>query len=237
MLLAAILASLMPPLAQCQRTTTSNDFGWYVFNGDHRFTDSWGAHTEFQWRRRHIVTDPQQMLLRLGANYHAGKRTMLTVGYALVESYSGGHYFPEQRLYEQVQLSDSIGRLAITHRYRLEQRWDEFPGTSQYLYFNRVHYMLRGTLPLKGHALDPREPYISAYDTIYIGFGNNVPNIFDQNRLYAGLGYKLNREASLEAGYLYQISEQRNQSAFQHNHIVQIGFSYNFDFREPLRRH
>ncbi len=232
LILLAATAGLCSPLsALAQHVSDSSDNGWYTFNGDHRLSDQWGAHTEFQSRRHNIITDPQQLLVRVGANYYAGKRAMVTVGYGLIESYSAGRYFPEQRLYEQVQLRDHLGRVELTHRYRLEQRWDELAGTSNYLYLNRMRYMLRGTVPLQGPTLESRELYFSAYEEIFIGFGNNVPNIFDQNRAYAGLGYKLSKEASIEAGYMYQITQQRNRTVFQHNHTLVIGCSYNFDFR------
>jgi opacity protein-like surface antigen len=236
-LLAGIAALCSPASAHAQRRTDVNANGWYTFNGDHRLSDSWGAHTEFQWRRHNIITDPQQLIMRLGANYYAGKQVMFTTGYGLIESYSGGQYFPEQRLYEQVQLSEPMGRLVLTHRYRLEQRWDKLAGTSSYLYLNRMRYMLRGTVPLKGRTVQPREPYFSAYDEIFVGFGNNVPNVFDQNRASAGLGYKLSREAAVEADYMYQITQQRNRTVFQHNHTLVIGLQYNFDFRQSSRRH
>jgi hypothetical protein len=235
-LLFAGLAILKAPFAHAQRVKDINDNGWFTFNGDHRLTNTWGVHTEFQARRHNLFADPQQFLVRGGVNYYAGKSAMLTAGYAVSESYSGGEYYPEQRIWEQIQLGQSLGRLALTHRYRLEQRWVKSAGGLNYTYENRMRYMLRGRVPLKGPSIDVHEPYVSAYDEIFVGFGDNVPNIFDQNRISAGLGYKLSREASIETSYLYQITQQRNRTVFQHNHILVIGFSYNFDFRQRSHR-
>ena len=236
MLLAGMAVTTLPASGQARHVSDTDANGWYVYNGDHRLTNQWGAHTEFQWRRHNIITDPQQILFRVGANYYAGDHAMVTLGYGHIESYSGGSYSPEQRMYEQVQLRESVGRVGLTHRYRLEQRWSELPGASSYLYLNRARYMVRGTVPLRGPKLKVKEPYFAASEEIFIGFGNNVPNIFDQNRAYAGLGYSLSREASVEAGYLYQIAQQRNGTVFQHNHTLQIGFTYNFDFRGSRAR-
>jgi hypothetical protein len=107
----------------------------------------------------------------------------------------------------------------------------QLAANADYLYLNRARYMLRGVLPLNGDSLEAKEPYLAAYDEIFIGFGNNVPNIFDQNRAYAALGYKPNRESAVEIGYLYQAVQQRNRTIFQHNHTLQFGLFYNFDFR------
>jgi hypothetical protein len=231
MLLAGTVALSLPLSGQTRRLRDTNANGWYMLFGDHRLSSHWGAHTELQWRRHNIITDPQQLLVRVGANYHASDRTLLTLGYGFIDSYSNGDFFPEQRIYEQLQLRGELGRVALTHRYRLEQRWVQLAGSSNYTYMNRIRYMLRGTLPLKGPSLDPNEPYVSAYNEIFLGFGNNVPNIFDQNRLYAALGYRFSRQASVETGYMYQIVQQRNGTVFQHNHTLQVGFTYNFDFR------
>jgi hypothetical protein len=233
--LPAVFFWLLPATAQTERVRDDNANGWYMFFGDHKLTPKWGAHTELQWRRHNVITDPQQLLLRLGANYYLSDGAMVTLGYGFIETYPYGdfpaaHSFPEQRIYQQLQLQGGVGRVGLTHRYRLEQRWVELPGSSECIYLNRARYMLRGVFPLAGRTLEAKEPYLAAYDEIFVGFGNNVPNNFDQNRLYSAVGYKLNREGALEVGYLYQVVQQRNRRVFEHNHTLQIGLTYNLDF-------
>jgi len=233
-----LLASCLLPvlsLAQSPRIRDTNANGWFMFYGDHKLSPTWGVHTEFQARRYNVITAPQQLVLRLAANYSLSSTSMVALGYGFVKSHPYGD-FPapgdshEHRIYEQLQLQGKLSRIALSHRYRLEQRWVENLSLGQYLYQNRVRYQLRGTVPLQGPTLDPKEVFVSAYDEIFIGFGNNVPNIFDQNRTYAAAGYKLSKEASVEGGYMLQILQQRNQKIWEHNHTLQMSLTYNFDF-------
>lgn len=239
LLIAAGMVLLGAPVAlgQNQRVRDTNANGWYMFFGDHRHSDKWGTHTEFQLRRFNVITDPQQAMVRMGGNYYLSDGAMVTLGYAFIETYPYGDFpaadsFPEQRIYQQLQLQGKVSSVALTHRYRLEQRWVKFANTPNYSYLNRARYMLRGVVPFRGNSVDPGEPYLALSDEIFIGFGNNVPNIFDQNRAYAAVGYKINREGALEIGYLHQLVQQRNLRVFEHNHTLQIGLTYNFDFRK-----
>src|SRR3982751_5938014 len=96
---------------------------------------------------RHVQT----LLLRAGFTYHAGKKFLLTAGYAFVHNrrVSSGvsGYIDEHRIWEQVIFNHKQGRVNISHRLRLEQR---FIGTSAveqgelvrtgHAYANRIRY-------------------------------------------------------------------------------------------------
>lgn len=225
-------------IAQSERIKDFNRNGWYMYFGDHRFTDKWGLHTELQVRRYNYLKDPQQLLIRTGINYNLTDNAMFTLGYGFIKTYPYGEYpaaddFLEHRIYEQLQLKGSLARLGLAHRYRLEQRWVQSPVTSDYTYLNRARYMLRVTLPLIGSTTEAKEPYLAAYNEIFIGFGNKIQrNIFDQNRAYLALGYKINDAAAVEMGYLNHIVQKPNGIVFEHNHTLQAGLTYNIDFRK-----
>ena len=146
----------------------------------------------------------------------------------------------EHRTYQMITLTDKISILEISHRFMLEQRWvgkysnanltseDEFP------FLNRLRYMFRIQLPLKGKSIENKTPYLAIYDEIFVGFGTNVnENIFDQNRFGVLLGYKYNNAFRLEAGYLNQRlqlgREVNNQNVFQNNSGLIINSIFNFD--------
>jgi hypothetical protein len=238
-LMVIVFAVLSSPAvhAQAPRISDSNRNTWYMFFGDHRLTDKWGVHTEFQFRRQNTIKDPQQTMVRPAVNYYLRDGVLLTMGYGFFETYPYGGFpfpreFPEHRIFEQVQINNSIGRVALINRYRLEQRWAKFPSGTDYLFLNRMRYMLRANVPLVGTTIDAHEPFVSFYDELFIGFGGNVPNIFDQNRAFASIGYKFNKQGSIEVGYMNQTLQQRNQRVYEHNHTLQIILTYNMDFRK-----
>lgn len=63
-----------------------NSNGWYMYFGDHRISEGWGAHTEIQLRRHHIIEDPQQQLIRAGLNQVLTPEAMLINGYGFIET-------------------------------------------------------------------------------------------------------------------------------------------------------
>lgn len=71
---------------------------------------------------------------------------------------------------------------------------------------------------------------------LLIGFGKNVgTNVFDQNRINLGLGYKINPSSKIEVGYISQIVQQSRLNAdknpvFEYNNGFLIALIYNLDF-------
>lgn len=230
------------------RINTQNSIGWYNYFGTFKVSEKFGLHTEYQWRRNELITDWQQGLLRVGVNYNPKQNVQFRLGYAWIETYPYGDIplnglgrdFTEHRIFQMVQLGHKEGILDLSHRFMLEQRFvgryssaaktseDEFPLQ------NRMRYMFRMQIPLKGKSVADKTPYAALYDEIFIGFGENVAaNVFDQNRLGALLGYRINSTARIEAGYLYQLVQYGrlidNQNVFQHNHGLIVNLNFNFD--------
>lgn len=240
-LLAITLLAEMNATAQPIRTYDNNNNVWLMYFGTHALSSKWSLHTEVQLRRHNFIADPQQLLLRTGINYNLSPRAMVTLGYAFVETYPYGDYpaataFPEHRIYEQLLLKDQHGIAALQHRFRLEQRWITFANQPGATYLNRVRYMFRSNFALSGKTIDKGELYIGWYDEIFINFGKNVArNVYDQNRFYLALGYKITNTSSLELGYMNQNVAQRNGNIFENNHTLQAAFIHNSDLRKKHR--
>ena len=236
-------------LAQ-SRISDNNAIGWYNLFSTFRISDKWSLHGEFQFRRDHLYKKGQQNLFRTGINYQKDSKTLFRLGYANVETFVYGDYsvnsmgkpFSEHRIYEMVTLSDKLNALDISHRFMLEQRFigkyssAELSKEDQFVFLNRLRYMIRMQLPLKKLSAPYPVPYVALYDELFVGFGKNVgENIFDQNRIGLLLGYKINNTVKLEAGYLNQIlqlsREIDNKNIFQYNEgvIVNAIFNINLD--------
>lgn len=228
---------------QAARLKEYNAIGWYNYFGTFRLTEKWGIHSDYQFRRNEWISSWQQSLLRVGFNYELNPKCQLRAGYGWIETFPYGTYnlnamgktFTEHRLFQAISLLDRQGKLSLSHRFMLEQRWvgrysdaalskeDDFP------LLNRIRYMFRLQLPLKGSEIESKTPYMAVYNEVFIGFGKNVnENIFDQNRLGVVLGYKWNAQLSFEAGYLNQLvqlgREVNNSNVFQFNDGVQVNF-------------
>jgi hypothetical protein len=172
----------------------------------------------------------------------------LRLGYAWIETFPYGEIpingmgkdFTEHRLFQMATITDKVSIVDLSHRFMLEQRWvgrysnanltteDEFP------FLNRLRYMFRMQIPLKGKEIKDKTAYLAIYDEVFIGFGKNVnENIFDQNRIGCLIGFKWSDSFRFEAGYLNQIVQFGRQieskSIFQYNHGFAINAIINLD--------
>jgi hypothetical protein len=242
--------ALMIMLAACgqinaQRVHTSNFNSWWVYNGDHKISSKFGVHLEAQIRRSNFITSSQQLLLRTGLNYHFNANAFATVGYAFVETYPYGAFavktaFPEHRIWEQVQLKNIIGHAEITTRLRQEQRFNHNPvydsATAAYVpgkavYSNRTRIMNKVAIPLHGKAIVDKTFFVSIQDEVFINYGKKVAaNLFDQNRFYVGLGYKVPKFGRVEFGYLEQTIVKSDNVRIEDNHTLQLSWNANMDF-------
>jgi hypothetical protein len=239
--------------AQNTRLRDNNSIGWYSYTGTFRVHQQWSLHTEYQWRREDFVATWQQSLMRIGVNYHLNPNVMFHLGYGWIETFNYGDYpingfgkqFPEHRIYQQLNITQKVGRVDLLHRYRLEQRWigrfdrAESNQPDGWNYLNRLRYMLRLQLPLQGPALDDKEFYLAAFDEIFIGFGKKVnQNVFDQNRVSFLAGYRVNKNLRVEAGYLQQIAQLPrridDRNVYQYNSGLLLNVVINANLKKGL---
>jgi Protein of unknown function (DUF2490) len=234
--------------AQNTRISDPNTVAWFGFFGTIKLNKKLGLHTEYQLRRSEFLREAQQDLLRVGVNYALTNTTQLRVGYAWAETFPYGDIpingmgkdFTEHRTYQMLTLNgQKVSKLEIQHRLMLEQRWigrytsPTLTSEDDWVFLNRLRYMMRLQIPLKGDALKDKTPYAAVYDEILIGFGKNVnENVFDQNRLGILLGYRFNGTVRVEGGYLGQIlqlgREVNNQNVFQYNEGLVLNTFLNF---------
>lgn len=257
LLTGLILLVAMTSYAQSKRLTDRNAIGWYVYTGDHKISDKWKLHTEYQWRRVDFIRSWQQSLARLGATYAVSKRVKVGGAYTYFVTFPYGKYpqadqeapYSEHRIHEDIELSETYGRLKLSHRFRLEQRWLSQLAANNprqivdWQFQNRIRYQLTAEVPLQGVTLDDGEFYLNFFDELFIGFGQNVEeNVFNQNRISGGLGYQFRKGMQLELNYLNQIVQHAerdpitNQSVFENNNGFRLNLAYNLDFtrhRQP----
>lgn len=214
-----------------------------MYFGNHKFTNRLGLHAEVQLRRYEFLSDDQQLLLRTGLDYYLKDNSRFTIGYAFVETHPYGEFavanaFPEHRIWEQYTTSQTIGKVKLAHRYRLEQRLIGNAATGEFSngrYENRFRYMAKATINLTKWE---KPLFLAVYDEIFINFGKDVGyNIFDQNRLYGALGLTLSSSLKLEVGYLYQVVQQRSlqlnpsvRHRIENNHTLQLGVFHTLSF-------
>ncbi len=247
----ALGALLLGTLVNAQRITDPNANLWISHWGDQRFSDHWSFHTEAHIRRANMGADQQQLLIRPAVNYHLNDQVMFTLGYSYYFNYPYGAYpiaFPnwEHHLFQQIQLGSAYGRLRITHRFRLEERFmaklvpaadDPSEGEfERYIYQNRFRYRIWLTLPIGREQLGPGVFSANLYDEVFLNFGDSQRlDYINQNRISALLGYQVSAPFSILLGYLYQVIERpgaaMGNDLLELNSTLHLALVYNADLR------
>ncbi len=214
--MAALILGLMLPISA--QSQDSNFGNWLIYIGSKKLNQKWNIHNEVQYRNYNAIGDLEQLLLRTGLGYtfNGGKNNVLLgYGYILSENYLDNNTdkvsVNEHRIFQQFTSKQKIGIVGLSHRYRFEQRFVESN------YKMRFRYFLALNIPLTNK--ENNKLYFSAYNEIFL---NTESAVFDRNRVYGGLGYHINKNIRLEAGYMNQFFEKSSRD--QLNIITFVNF-------------
>ena len=186
---------------------------WFIYFGNQKINPKWNWHNEVQYRNFNFIGDTNQLLVRTGIGYNLSENNNnVLLGYGFINTQ---RYVPnsdsktqtnEHRIYQQFITKQTFGRLNIQHRYRVEERFlkDDFQ--------MRFRYFLGINLPINKPKLEKNAFYLAAYNEIFV---NKSKPLFDRNRLYGALGYVIDNNFKVEAGFMAQTLENTNRNQFQ----------------------
>jgi len=186
----------IPQQSVAQESSLGN---WFLLFGNKKINEKINWHHEVQYRNYNAIGDLEQLLLRTGIGINVTDNTNLLLGYGFIrsENYFGNEELVvnEHRIFQQIITKQNAAKLRIQHRYRFEQRFVEEDFKLRFRYFLSLAY------PLWENNTTKQELYLAAYNEIFLN-KNNI--VFDRNRLYGGLGYRLNNKVRFELGYMNQ---------------------------------
>lgn len=210
--------------------------GWGAVFHTQRFSKHLGISFDAQFRSADQFAFLRNVLLRPSANYYWGKNKMAALGYAYIatngrDALGEPTFRPESRIWEQFILNQKIGKsITLQHRFRLEQR---FLGNTtlrnDHFFSQRLRYFARSVIPFGKDSVFTQGPFIAIQNEFFINLQNKDKvngHLFDQNRAYVALGYRLSKKIDAEAGYLNQYINNRNTHTI--NNILQIAFYTRF---------
>ncbi len=200
---------------------TLNIGSWNILNTKYNYNEQWSIFGEAQLRSLRFYDDFHYYEYKGGINYKAGKNIALTIGAGSYQTYAEGGDFvvpknnDEFRLWPQITLFQSIGKIKIEQRYRAEQRF-----TSNG-YRNRFRYRLGASYSF-GKERSGYKPYqISASNEIF--FTDNEP-YFERNRALVAFNLKTSKCTTIQVGYLKQFDYKINDETGRDFLVVGLYF-------------
>lgn len=166
-----------------------------------------------------------QTMLRPGLGYSVTKNLSLWLGYAWV--YTGHPLttrpFEEDRIWQQLLWVKKNQYLTLTSRTRTEQRFLENNPKTAY----RIRELIKISIPW---SFDSKFSVVSSNELFWHknNFVGTNSSGFDQNRLFLGLGYKVNPIVTTEFGYMNQYIRRFGVPNFLAN-ILSVNFICSMD--------
>jgi hypothetical protein len=236
------MATSLSGLQAQSKKINSSSHTWLAYNNQTRLGNKWGF-----WLDAHLysldrmVSWSSQLELRPGLTYYVNDDTRLTAGYAFINNYpvAGGNRIaqPEHRGWQQVQWFTRTRRLRAMQWLRLEERFvrkvatpDSLSEDYNYTWRGRYHAQLSFPLSLRPGLLSRLSLVVS--DELLINFGKNVSyNYFDQNRFFVGGSFQINKQNSIQAGYMNLFQQLAAGNTYRRMDVLRVFYFQNLDFR------
>lgn len=208
-LLAGLIAGVR---AGAQATTAVQYNTWGALNVQAQLGERWWFVHDEQWRRSDGIRRPMQAGFLFSPEYRTGPYA-IQAGYAYWTNYPYGA-FPtlapqaEHRTWEQVGYKHALGRWAMDHRLRLEQRYlerfsatPEGPESRGFHYVGRLRYRTRLLVPLNAKKDVKGEWQGIVSQEVMVRFGDPAfHGAFDQARPSVQVGFRPSDDVQVLGG-------------------------------------
>lgn len=202
---------------------------WYMYFYNTTIKNGpWGVQGDIQYRNFNLMGDLEQLLLRSGITYKPQNANIkFTLGYGHITTGTYGNDESttlESRIYQEALYPVKFGeRIFTNHRFRYEQRFVEGQD-----FRTRYRYNLFLNIPINQKTMDKNTLYLALYNELFMNGERNIGNnkkveLFDRNRLYAALGFYIQKQLKVQLGVMTQTTNavEKNQLQLSIHHNIQ----------------
>lgn len=222
---AKYLSTFFLMLAVLLGSAQTSELGsWNILQLKYNHSEKWSFFGETQLRSLKLYDHFHYYEYKGGINYRINKGVQLTLAAGSYQTYKEGGDFvlpknnDEFRLWPQIVLFQTIGKLKIEQRYRTELRW-----TSNG-YRNRFRYRLGLSYPF-GKEMEGYNPFqINANNELF--FTDKEP-YFERNRWSVSFNYKPSKSTTIQLGYLHQFDYKINDETGRD--FLMVGLFYEIE--------
>jgi len=213
---------------------------WIGLFNQTRLSEKWGTWLDIHYRMTDNFTGRSfQFLVRPAVTYYFKDNLRLNVGYTLAN-----HFPPEglntnrldHRAWQQIWWNQKYSGLTTLQWLRFKQRFNEKVVADRKIgghnYSFRVRYNFAFFIPLKGKDIVARTPFIAIMNEVFLNFGDRIVyNTFDQNRLFAGMGYQISKHLNAQLGYMNIYQQEPSGRDYLSTHAIRLFVFHSLDLR------
>jgi hypothetical protein len=228
--------------SDAQKIISHDQHTWLGMFNQTRISKRWGTWTDVNFRLKNdFVKDPFQFLLRFGPTFYITDDFRFTAAYSFINHYPDETHpnisQPEHRPFQQIQWYNRYSKSRIMQYIRLEERFRRKLSAGElaegYDFNWRIRYNYVWSIALSKKGFSPGTFQLVLNDEIMFNFGKKIVyNYFDQNRLFVGLSYVVNKDAQFQFGYMNLFQQLPAGNRYRTIDAIRLIYFHNFDLRK-----
>ena len=226
-----------------QKNVENQQLLWYGYYNKLQINQNWVLNSEVQERHFYQPLVQHQLVFRTNLDRRILDDINVSLGFVVFlqspndpESEST-LMVPELRTDFGFNARKKYKYFNVNQRFKVEARFfhqtenNELVGGYQFSNF-RMRYQLGLDIPLIKKQ-DAEKLILKIKDEVMFNFGKNiVKNVFDQNRIYIGLNYPLNKNLAFEAGYLNWFQQRPSGTDFYNRDIIRFSVFHTINLKK-----
>lgn len=192
-----------------KHTIIKDNMLWLGYYSTINLNPKWSVNSDLQFRTRNEIKNYSQALIRTDVSRKLSDKFTATLGLAHFRFFiTNTRTRGEWRPWQEFKLQDELGNFKVTHRIRIEERYNEVVenniNTGRYLFNFRFRYRIDLKFDLSKNKENAKKIVGIIGNEVMINAGKEIIyNYFDQNRTYAGLNFELNNSISFQIQYMH----------------------------------
>ena len=226
-----------------QKNVENQQLLWYGYYNKLQINQNWVLNSEVQERHFYQPLVQHQLVFRTNLDRRILDDINVSLGFVVFlqspndpESEST-LMVPELRTDFGFNAKKKYKYFNVNQRFKVEARFfhqtenNELVGGYQFSNF-RMRYQLGLDIPLIKKQ-DAEKLILKIKDEVMFNFGKNiVKNVFDQNRIYIGLNYPMNKNLAFEAGYLNWFQQRPSGTDFYNRDIIRFSVFHKINLKK-----
>lgn len=226
--------------AQTEKNVDRQSLLWTRYYNVLNINNKWSLHSEFDNRVFLNPFEQNLYLIRMNGHYKIYNNIDLGAGFAYFSvatqnpEVTFDFNVPEYRGQQDITWKKAYGDFTLNQRFQVEERFFHnannvglLPGTT---FFWRFRYRIQAEF----NFWKKENQFLKAivYDELMMNGGENiVKNTFDQNRIYAALDYGINKNITLELGYLNSFQQRASGVNYFNRDIIRFTFYHKINIQ------